>query len=357
MRFRTLTDEFRRFLDGRGVWPLLKQFPRALEDKGGGRKADITRMKAGGTVPEKYVLALVELLRGKPALGEFLAMQGVADPGGSDANQLVEHVAGPVQSQAGPLDGDADQHMKGIDALLGLFTDFVWGKLIRSGTLCEHEADVRTAIALTMASIGRTASGDTALSAKEAIQAAERHMRIGHDDYLGRAIALWRVARWSIAFAVVDRQRVGCSIVLPLAEPAYEALRLGVRDSHACSPADLALPSRTLFLEAIAHRADAEYPAVHRKTGQLVRTIYVQLAVLSLDGPGPLQADRPLRILSIAGNPTNAKRLRRSGFRPTGTTMPGFDVGLMELDQRKAWWTPAIVRKLQERLLAGDVEF
>jgi len=52
---------------------------------------------------------------------------------------------------------------------------------------------VGTAIAMTMASVGRTSSGNMALSAQETIRAAERHMRISRDDYLARALGLWRV--------------------------------------------------------------------------------------------------------------------------------------------------------------------
>jgi hypothetical protein len=47
-------------------------------------------------------------------------------------------------------------------------------------------------------------------------------MKISEEDYLRRAIDLWRRAEWTIAFAVVAGQRVGCGLILPLKESSHE---------------------------------------------------------------------------------------------------------------------------------------
>jgi hypothetical protein len=58
----------------------------------------------------------------------------------------------------------------------------------------------------------------------------------------------------------------------------------------------------------------------------------------------------PLRLLSFAGSPKNGRRLKKIGFRPTGTHMPGFGIPFLELDEQKAWLVPLMIGYLSNRL-------
>jgi hypothetical protein len=49
--------------------------------------------------------------------------------------------------------------------------------------------------------------------------------------------------------------------------------------------------------------------------------------------------------------------LRRFGFIPTGTKMAGFDIPILELDQRKGWFIPTVIAMLQTRLVDGNKAF
>jgi hypothetical protein len=351
-RFRALSDEFRDFLDQRRGWPLVKRFPRALEDKGGGRKAVIFQMKTGGVVPEKFVRATVELLWNERVLRDFLALGGVTDHGRLNVDQVMDLIAGPVMSHATPAPGADDWFMKGLDGLVRLFTDYAWGKLVREGTLCRNEDDVQTAVTMILTTAGHHISGrGPDLPAESAIEIAERYIGLTRDAYLTSVLESWRAAPWSLAFAVVDRRRVGCSHVLPLTESAYEEVRAGKRSVYACPAADFAQPSRFLFIEAVGDMPETKYALIGRRTAQQLRTIFLQMAILSRDdAAGPPGQQRKLRLLCIEGPPTDRKRAMRFGFRPTGTRMHIVNKELIEIDERKSWFLPLVVQYLQKRL-------
>lgn len=59
----------------------------------------------------------------------------------------------------------------------------------------------------------------------------------------------------------------------------------------------------------------------------------------------------PVRVLSIAGNQVMATRLKKYGFRPTGTHIPGFEVPFMEQDKEKTWWVQSIIDHMHYRML------
>lgn len=349
-RFRALNADFRSFMDDADAWPTIGAILLRLGKIGGGRRADIVAMKKGSAVPEKCVRALAEVLTGNKALVEFWARTNTAPADEGRTQGVVDHISGPVLPHATSVDSE-DWHLKGIDGLVGVFTDFIWRNLIPPGTLCKNESDVSTAVDMIMAATGRQAASDLKLEREDAIKQAEYFMQISRDEYLRKVLDRWHAAKWTIAFATVDRRRVACSHILPLTEQSYEQIKAGNRCIHSYSSRDLAMPSCSLFLEAVSHRSDREYPSVSKKTSQAVRTIFVQLAAMSM-GEGQRFDGRGLRILSMSGTRISDARLRRSGFQPTGTKMQGFDIEIMEMSERKAWWIPLVVGKLQERLLS-----
>jgi hypothetical protein len=310
-------------------------------------------MKSGGVVPEKYVRATVELLWDERVLTDFLAMQDIPDQGPLTVDQVIEFVAGPLVSRPVPAPGAEDWFMKGLEGLVRLFTGYAWGNLVRDGTLCRDENDVRIAVNMILTTAGHhIAGGRTDISDERAIQLAESYVRLTRDQYLTHVLDGWRAAPWSLAFAVVDRRRVGCSRVLPLTISAYGDIRAGHRSIHACAAADLVQPSRFLFIESVGERPEKDFALVGSRTAQQLRTIFLQMAMLSLcDDAAEAGPGMPLSILSIAGTPTDHKRARKFGFHPIGTRMAEFDKELMELDERRAWFLPLVVGYLQQRLV------
>jgi hypothetical protein len=248
--------------------------------------------------------------------------------------------------------GGVDWFARGLDGVVGLFTGFARGQLVRPGTFCRDEDDVRAAVTLILTTIGRQLRrGGAGLPDAKAIELAEARMQLDMASYADRAVGLWRRSPWTIVYAVVDRVRVGCTLVLPLEESVYEELRAGRRTSHDCTGADLALPSRTLFIEAVGERPDSECPATAKASAQLVRMMFLQIARMSLDpDQPPTGEERPIRMMSLAGTPKGEARIRRFGYRPLGVTMPGFDVELFEMEESRTWFVPLVLGYLQRRL-------
>ncbi|WP_152054220.1 hypothetical protein [Tautonia marina] len=352
-QYRALTEDFRLFAERLG-WPPGKRFPKALKDLGGGDKAIVARMKEGAAVPEKYIRALVGLMRNESTLSAYFTAKRLGGIETLTDDDIIERIAGPLTPAPAPPPESEDIFDKGIVGIAEVFSRFV-GKLVREGTLCRDEKDVATAVAMIFATVGRHVTRDAALADAEAITAAEAIIGLSRDAYLERAVAWWRKAHWSMAFAVVNRQRVGCSCVLPLTDDAYAAVRAGRQLDYELTADDLAVPSRSFLLEAEAERSDADYPQIRKRTGRQLHTLLLQVARLSLpESPVPYLGC-PIRILSFAGTPVNRARLLKLGFRPTGNRLPVHNLEILELDDQGTSFTSLAIEGLRRRItLEGD---
>ncbi len=352
--FRALNEDFRRLLDRRNAWPLTKWFHKLREPYGGLKDETITRMKSGASVPEKYIRALIDLLRvhGNSVLVEYINGKNLQAPLEAKTDDFLDILAGPPAPLPAADEHDKDWLVSGIEGISNLFTEFLFAKqLVHSLMRCRSEDEAQKAVAMIVGNLGQSRQrGRQQPTPEEAIRNAERVMAISHEAYLARILELWRAVPETVAFAVVDGMRVGSSIVLPLKQKTYEALRDGKRSTHSCGPSDLAYPSDYLLFEALSERPDRPLPWLHKRTRQQVRTLFLQSAMLSLPADPSTICRRTVRILSFAGNPANLTRLKRIGFVPTGTRMPETGVPMLELDPQKGWLIKHILDRLHERL-------
>jgi hypothetical protein len=196
---------------------------------------------------------------------------------------------------------------------------------------------------------GRFLAGGKTVTDEEAIGLVEAVTKISSHDYLANVIACWKIAPWSVAFAVIDRQRVACSRVVPLTESAYMEIRAGRLSIDACTASDMVMPSQLLFIDASGEKPEADYPFIKKRTAQQIRTTFLQVAYLSYVN----NSNHTLQILTATCSPTAKKRARKYGFRPVGTCMHGSDIDLMEMDYREAIFVPMVVEQIQRRLFQG----
>ena len=351
MRYRALKKEFCDWMYAQSAWPKVSVIQRRVD--GGSRTGTIVEMKKGAAVPEKCLLALIELLleHHRPTLEAYLAEQGSPSSDTQSADVILERIAGPPGDKPMPPPDGEDWFLQGLNGLFDALEDFMFGKnLIPEGALCRTEDDVRYATEMMMKSLGRrTLRGRKPPNEEHLIRLAENYMKINQEEYVARDLKLWQAVPWTIVFAVIGKQRVGCTRILPLKKSAYEAFRDGERSVNFCAPDDLDFPSWYLLIENVGELPESEFPSAKR-TRQLLRTICLQLARLSLFPHTDKTRKHKLHILSFAGTPTNRNRLMKFGFRSNGNRMAVNDVEMMELDRRKGFRLRLMVRLMRDRL-------
>lgn len=152
---------------------------------------------------------------------------------------------------------------------------------------------------------------------------------MSHKEYRERAVRWWQKNRWTVIHAVDRSGITAMCIALPVTEAYFNRARSGVCMSYACEPADVE-PDTSPFITV---EALGPNPALRRSGGHvglsLVMAMICQQARLS-DVPGLGSREVPLRALSFAGTPLNGKRLKRFGYKPLGTFMPGTEVEYFE---------------------------
>ncbi|MFO0946450.1 MAG: hypothetical protein U1D30_10950 [Planctomycetota bacterium] len=194
---------------------------------------------------------------------------------------------------------------------------------------CANESKVAEAIRWMYVWVARNLEHvQSPATIDEEIEAAERHMNIKLEEYQKRAVTWWNFDRWTVVLARGKCTETGMNIVLPLREHAYESIRSGERMSYDIYPSDLQRPSRSLLFEGTAERA----PDLGGNDGNTTRNTLIgmlsQHAVLSHDTRN--YAEKPLRVLTFGGTGRNLRRTASFGFKPTGVTMPGTKIPLVE---------------------------
>lgn len=341
---RKLTREFREFLDARSAWPLQKQYPAVLRNFGGGRKVDISRMKAGKSVPPKFIRALIKLLMEESSLQEFAASQSIRIPESSIEDWVAIVSTVEVEANADQLDAKGWLE-QGISGLVDLFTRFVWGPMLFEEMLCRSEADAAEAACMTFETVGRqigaTAKGD------DAVETAEKYMGIRLADYQSKVIEWWTVDNRVVLFATVDRIRVGCSIVLPVKESSYRSIQRGDQLPYHCDANSLETPTSFIVLESLAERHVGNHLSNRRISAQQLRTLFLQVALLTKVSA---QSDLSTNVLAFSGTRENGLRLKRFGFTTEGRQLPKVGLEIWEMDSRKTWLTHAVLKQMQKNL-------
>ena len=140
-------------------------------------------------------------------------------------------------------------------------------------------------------------------------------MGIRHQAYAKQMRSWAQHTPWSVVRAWHRSAPVGVSIMLPLSAAAYEDVYQGRLTPYDCTARHLDQPSLNLGIEAVAERPSLVGRENPNPTLSMRVATLFQLA--SLARCNRLESAAKLRILSFAGTPENARRLKIIGFGPT----------------------------------------
>ncbi len=331
-QFRAFRADFRQHMDLQGAWPKEFAFQTWLRINlnQGLRSGHYSQLRAGHSGRARHMAGFVRFLRCCPpesreyrALDQYLAKKSLHLAESPTDQKVVECVSKQVERTF------ADAFMEGVRFLLRLFTRI--RHPTRQVRPCFTEAEVTNAIRWMFLELAHQISrGD--LSAIDAIALAERTIGTTLEDYQQRAIDWWRFQPWIVVLALDAGKPTGMAITLPLQSVAFEKIRSGARMGYHCMTSEMALHSATLFCEGVAvKRLDHEVRA-RKGYGPVVVAVTCQQAHLS-DVPG-LATKQPMRILTFAPTPTQHRRIKRFGYKPTGTSLNGTAIPLFE---RRLW--------------------
>jgi hypothetical protein len=325
-------------MNERTAFPTHKRAEVWFQTETDGFKRDTyTRLKRGDAVNEKYPAGVVSMLLARapePELQhciriffEYLAARGVPPQLQSSVADLLDYVCDPPVRHAAEAPNTSDFMQRGIRAISEVFS--LKRNIDRYVQNCGSEASLREAIRWLYVCMGRMERpGRTHLQVDDAIRAAESTMRISLSDYQHRAIEWSQFNPWTVLLARGNKRPNGLSIILPLSDDAYDSVLNGQRMTYDCGPDDLVIPSRNLLIEAVVERAKDIGAEPTNPTRALYASVLAQISVftqyLSTDQSGDI------RLLSFVGTPTQAKRMKAVGFRPTGKRMSATGIEFYE---------------------------
>ncbi len=133
---------------------------------------------------------------------------------------------------------------------------------------------------------------------------------------------------WTVVLARGKWAATGMTIVLPMREDSFRAVRSGELGLGDILPTDLCRPSRYLLIVAIAQRLPELGGDEGNTTKNLLRALITQVGILShCDGE---EAKKPLHLLATAGTPRNRQRIEGMGYRATETKLSDLRHDLFE---------------------------
>jgi len=319
---RRFKPDFVEWMSTRRLWPDAKRFEGWMRDHRDGIKNGVySKMSRGLPVRPHYI---VEFLR-------FLVTRSPADLDWETASVVARHLElpcwdqEPVESIAQRLmaDDNEDYFQRGVDGLIDAIK--LTRVIDRMVSVCSNRAEVEDSVRWLYVWVGREMAPEIARgTVSEAIQVAEKHMKLPMEEYARRAVAWHTAEPWAVVKAPGNRTVTAMSVALPLTDLAYESLRRGERRSYEIDPSEIVRPSRNILIEACAERPIELGGNEGNATRHTLIALFAQQAVLAYSEAVP--KNEPLRVLSFAGTPRNCQRLKRFGYKRVGTKMPGLPV-------------------------------
>lgn len=296
------------------------------EQRGSGTDSYYRRMIAGKDVPDRYIDGYIEYLFERKESDaneravvcrrnvlEFLKIKGYAGPDvpEREAVKVLLACKEKVDWLRAP-----ERATRALFSKLSVADRMMMGCVRRSGDV-DYEA-VATAVLWTNVEGARLTTGNDNLDIDEAVKVAEQTIRISQKEYIERACEWCRKAPWSVVFARKRTRKIGTSLVLPVAEECYFAIRQGIKPIFECDSQDILPSSRFIVLLAIAQRSP-KLGGPRRATFRLFTTMLSQIAALTQ--ANDLPSELPIHVLSFAPFKLSEERLVAGGFRPTGTKL------------------------------------
>ncbi len=279
-------------------------------------------VRNGGFASEDVLWSIIALFiekqrelgyqNGYAVLAEFLSRRGILRLTHDNRDAILSQLCGDPTGDPPPRSGSRRNRVRDwlllpLDVVTGLEVNRVLSRVQR----CEPE-EVAVAVDWMFVCSGRahTRNGESLLPPYARLRAAEC---IGIDcaGYAKAASEWHETNRWTVIFACERTKNVGMSVVLPVTEVFYEAVRGGRRASFECSSSDIVVPSRHLIIEAAAERYGLD--PHENPTSAINGAIIAQICALTRHGQWPGQS--VYHWLSFEGTDTNTKRLAARGFR------------------------------------------
>jgi hypothetical protein len=338
---RSLRPDFVAFMTERDVWPAAQNFESWYRSNGNGiQNGTYGAMIQGRPVHPKFIAAFARYTRdfapkpeenSRQAFAEFLTPCGIND---------LQQVS-PEEIAVALCDSQdaVDYHKNGFARILDLFN--IESTVDAAVQECVTPEQVATAVQYMYEWVGDDLNKHAGTSSLAAIDAAAARIKLSLPEYQQRAINWWRFDRWTVVFARGKNGPAGMSIVLPLREHVYYAVKAGKKATPDILREDLDRPSRTLLIEGVAQRDPTACAETINLSKYTASAMTAQMAALSR-AYGKITHE-PLRILTFGGTPTNEERLITSGFKRTGTRMPLTEV---ELFEKIFSWPPRTAKDL-----------
>lgn len=343
---RTLSAEFLSFMYKHDAWPTVDAVEQWLRNIGN------VSIRTGET--GKMIKGLPSEPRHIVGLAAFLQNHAQQTPNTATAVAFREFMLTrckcELQSMSPAMIADyliatePDPFFSGLSGMVHSFreriTDAVSGKsFITSCVRGCRENDIRPLTDWFYMWAASEINPRKRFELNDAMTATEKAIALKRDEFEQLAMRWWAQDPWTIVLARGKYAPTGLSIVLPLRQDAYGAMREGKLGLRELSPADLCRPSRHLLTVAIAQR-----PVVlGGDDGNTFKNVFAahisQVAILSAC---ERDTEHHLRVLALVGTPQNAVRAKENGYEPVNTLTP---------DQR----LPIYERVYGERLSLEDM--
>lgn len=337
-KYRAIIDPVREYFTLHKIWPKNYGFREYMRQHyNGASKNELTKLSRGWALLEKNTIGLVSMLRDPhwtlenttEALYACLTQMGVDDPASLSDHEIFDLITSKIYTKRMPPGEQVDYLMEGSwqgIELLRRQKRLIW----RHSRACLH-SEIPDAIGWTHVNIAYALSDEQSrddITLERARPIAQAHMGISTEDYTD-CVQSWHA--WNpllVRFAMGPKYPVGCTAVLPLTPEAYQAVRNGERASYECGPDDFILPSQHLLVEIVSERVATQRVEACNATVPLMASLHLQLSHLS--AIHTQQRGTTIHLLSFAATPLAYRRLRKQGFKPTGSVMPRSGVKIME---------------------------
>jgi hypothetical protein len=279
-----------------------------------------------------------ELTRTRLIIFDFIKGQGVSDPGSLKTDAIMDYLCEPITNR--PVDSVTDRtddiFMRGLSAFLDVLCTKRAVNL--HAQRCVTESQVKMGHRWVGVTCGRMLAPECAhLSPEDAIAGIERHFGNGFTNELSEElfVRLSRIHPWVAVFARGRDSPTGMSVMLPLTEAAYLRYINGERSCFEFHEDDFTIPSRHLFVMAVAERPhDLGGDPTKDATMSLLACCLAQAAVLTRCSTA---RDKTMHFLSFGATPVSTRRLEAQSYRPIGRNMKGTNLPLMERTLTPTW--------------------
>lgn len=335
-QYRTLSGDFVEFLD--------KRHPRYLTDDQvnaafqalgpkGMRTGTYNAWKAGDPVEQGYHLRIIELFLAtddelkaldkafeNEKVPTIRKMQGIVFEFLQSRGEKIDPRPSPERVLELICDPPAlpDGHDFIADGLAVTPRLLEWKGLFTCCKPCPKEK-IPAAVRWIFVWVGRELQADSTV--QEAIGLAESHWCVTLRDYQRFAVAWAEICPWAVTMCRGD---VGISIVLPINQATYEAVRSGKLRSSTISASSLKMPPDHFLIESLCVRPkDVGGPTVN-ETLTLAGTILYQFAQLADFGSIIRESNgkaRTMQSISYAITDRVRHRLIKHGYASTHTFM------------------------------------